>query len=400
MNYETEPWYKLYIRESTEDKVLPVLNRSFRDFLLRFAKSRNDGTILAKSSNPGEDIARALGAHPTEFASIVGFVASMLDDGYLNHRKGRLSITNFVAAQEARSAGARRQKVYRDKHNSSRIGISPSDVNVAKRDVTVASHVTSQEIRSDPKRDEERPGEETRGRAPDPPDPFGESLTSVADELPEGWQPNAKNAALAKRLKLSLEDELAEYTAHRRREGYRCAAWDSDFELWLRRSKRFALERDRRSVSRPTSVGGPSADWPTETDLSLREAIRGGAHGPRLKTLLDADRLDAALAKRLIREQEGDVRDRSARPERSSVHAAPEPVVMTLKHDAMLRPPSDDVPTDDVQLMADATAGKYGDRLANAIRVGKLGIEKVRFAVEQMTRPGRSQAEAPEERVS
>jgi hypothetical protein len=40
----------------------------------------------------------------------------MLEDGYLTHENGRLWITNFVAAQQARTQGAQRQKAYREKH--------------------------------------------------------------------------------------------------------------------------------------------------------------------------------------------------------------------------------------------------------------------------------------------
>jgi 5-methylcytosine-specific restriction endonuclease McrA len=114
VNYDTEAWYKLYIRESTEDRLLPVLNRSLRDFLLRLAKSREDATILAKTENPGEDLARALGAHQDEHDLIVSFINSMLKDGYLRHKKGRLWITNFVNAQQARSPGAIRQQRWRE----------------------------------------------------------------------------------------------------------------------------------------------------------------------------------------------------------------------------------------------------------------------------------------------
>lgn len=166
MNYETEPWYKLYIRESTEDKVLPVLNRALRDFLLRLAKSRDDATILGKTTNPGEDLARALGAHPSETETIVQFVGTMLEDGYLSHRKGRLWITNFVAAQASRSAGARRQKAYRDRHQTSHNEHSRPDNEPITEVVTVASHVTSQEIRSEKRREETKRDEpDARGGA-------------------------------------------------------------------------------------------------------------------------------------------------------------------------------------------------------------------------------------------
>lgn len=169
MNYDTESWYKLYIRESTEDRLLPVLNRALRDFLLRCAKSRKDGTVLAHTESPGEDIARALGAHPDEASTVAGYVASMLRDGYLSHRRGRLWITNFVAAQEARSPGARRQKRYRDKDKSSRTNDTrETDENVTPDitdNVTRDAHVTSQEIRSDPRRSDPRRSEEIRSDA-------------------------------------------------------------------------------------------------------------------------------------------------------------------------------------------------------------------------------------------
>ncbi len=63
----------------------------------------------------------------------------------------------------------------------------------------------------------------------------------------------------------------------------------------------------------------------------------------------------------------------------------------------MLRPPDDNVEQDDQVLMADAKAGRYGARLARSIELGNLPVSQVRFAVEQMTRPGRSQAEMPSE---
>lgn len=58
--------------------------------------------------------------------------------------------------------------------------------------------------------------------------------------------------------------------------------------------------------------GGPSDEWPTDADLSLREAIRAGAHGPKLKARLGAGQLDAALARRLVREREAEQRERAA----------------------------------------------------------------------------------------
>lgn len=214
MNYETEPWYKLYIRESTEDKLLPVLNRALRDFLLRLAKSRNDGTVLGKTVNPGEDLARALGSSGPEAVTIAEYVGTMLEDGYLTHRKGRLWITNFVAAQEARSAGARRQKTYREnKKKSPTRDVTPVNASVTQEQtshVTVASLVTSQEIRSEKRREETRREEPERAGEPAvvvsavPGDDPGRETMCPAD-LETRLESAGTVAALAEKLAAPIE---------------------------------------------------------------------------------------------------------------------------------------------------------------------------------------------------
>ncbi len=172
MNYETEPWYKLYLRESTEDKLLPVLNRALRDFLLRLAKNRIDATILRNTTSPGEDLARALGATGAEAETIADYVRSMLVDGYLSHRRGRLWITNFVDAQAARTPGARRQKTYRDNQKKSRNGHVTESNGAAPAlpdsDVTGDARITLQTIREEKRREEERRDDPTRVRATAP----------------------------------------------------------------------------------------------------------------------------------------------------------------------------------------------------------------------------------------
>ena len=158
MNYGTEGWYKLYVRESTEDRLLPVFNRALRDFLLRLAKSREDATILRSTKNPGADLARALNATADETALVEAYVQSMLDDGYLSHDGARLWITNFVDAQRLKSPGAMRQDKWR-KGQRDASETEPRDAppvtpeTQARRTVTHARRtrdVTSDPIRSDP----------------------------------------------------------------------------------------------------------------------------------------------------------------------------------------------------------------------------------------------------------
>jgi len=147
-------------------------------------------------------------------------------------------------------------------------------------------------------------GSDLKSGDPDPDaralqDPFRDSLTTREDELPDGWQPSAENQALAVTLGLDPAEEREMHAAHRRRQAYRCGAWDDDFALWLRRSAKMA-----RKGKRGGNGAGSAAEWPTEADTRLREAIRAGRHGKILRAKEQAGQLDAALARRLVRERE------------------------------------------------------------------------------------------------
>lgn len=102
--------------------------------------------------------------------------------------------------------------------------------------------------------------------ASDPPDPdshtpgaredrFGDSFRA-SDRLPDGWEPSPDNVALAQRLGLDLPGELAEFRAYCRREDRVCGAWEADFELWLRRAKKFERKRDNRRGGAPMRGAG------------------------------------------------------------------------------------------------------------------------------------------------
>lgn len=243
VNYDTEAWYKLYIRESTEDRLLPVFNRALRDFLLRLAKSRNDATVLNKTESPGEDIARALGAHADEAELVVTYVRSMLEDGFLTHKKGRLFITNFVDAQQARSPGAKRQKTYRDNKKKSRNEkqTRSSDDAHGSRDNTVTgdARITSQKIRSEERRSEESRGEsnaqERETHSVSHRDRFGESFESFypADAL----QLTDAHRDLCRSRGLDLENEIGKHRSYAQSHKRRCLDWPADFELWLRNAR-------------------------------------------------------------------------------------------------------------------------------------------------------------------
>lgn len=143
LRFERESWRKLYIVESAEHRLMPIFSRGLRDYLLRLAG--DDGTILSRSTDPKSDLQLLLGARS---ASDRTMISNSYDDllrvGYLSFEGGRLWITRFAEAQEARSPGAKRQATYRKNHPSGKASqpSQPTDADVASR-LGVTSDVTS-----------------------------------------------------------------------------------------------------------------------------------------------------------------------------------------------------------------------------------------------------------------
>ncbi len=111
MRFDRESYRKLYVRESAEDRMMPLLARGLRDYLLRHAAE--DGTLLKKSQRPHEDLGLALSVHRTEMGKFKEALKLLVESGYLSFEGGRLWITRFEEAQEAKSPGARRTANWR-----------------------------------------------------------------------------------------------------------------------------------------------------------------------------------------------------------------------------------------------------------------------------------------------
>jgi hypothetical protein len=175
MRFDRESYRKLYVAESAEHRLLSLFARGLRDYLLRFATE--DGTLLPTTTRPADDLARVLGAATNERKPIGLAVAELLRIGYLSHEGGRLWITRYVEAQEARSPGALRQQRYRD---ANRDVTPPVTRNVT---VPVTSNVTSNRRDLAELADESSPRAHTHevAKAPEPePEP---RLTSCPLDL-------------------------------------------------------------------------------------------------------------------------------------------------------------------------------------------------------------------------
>lgn len=159
MRFDRESYRKLYVAESAEHRLLSLFSRGLRDYLLRFAME--DGTLLPKSSKPAEDLARVLGAAGSERRMVAHAVTDLIGVGYLSYEDGRLWITRYVDAQEARSPGALRQQRYRDNHRDVTQPVTRD------ADSNVTNNVTSN------RRDETRReiADESSARAPEVQEP-------------------------------------------------------------------------------------------------------------------------------------------------------------------------------------------------------------------------------------
>jgi hypothetical protein len=111
MRFDRESWRKLYIVESAEHRLLPMFTRGMRDYLLRLAS--DDGTILRNSSTPKADLQRLLNVEKQEKPLVDRGFDQLVAIGYLSVNRGRVWITRFAEAQEARSPGAKRQATYK-----------------------------------------------------------------------------------------------------------------------------------------------------------------------------------------------------------------------------------------------------------------------------------------------
>ncbi len=108
MDFRLESWRKLYLRENLDQQGWPLFARGLRDLLVRLAK--DDGTVVARTTSPADDLAATLKASPDEWPMVVDAAERMLVDGYLLHETGRLFIARHEDAQARCTSTARVRK--------------------------------------------------------------------------------------------------------------------------------------------------------------------------------------------------------------------------------------------------------------------------------------------------
>lgn len=171
MRFDLEPWVKLYKNESTDQKLMSLEARCFRDFLLRHADE--SGVLLKRSENVPRDLAKAVSADSTDAENVARWIRELENAGFLAvSDSGRVEIINFEEAQKSRSPGAKRQAKYAESvKNARQPSVTESvtsdvsaDVSETSACVSFASEKTSGMTSQMKRRDEKRNDDEARAR--------------------------------------------------------------------------------------------------------------------------------------------------------------------------------------------------------------------------------------------
>lgn len=257
MKWEHQPWRKLYVHEPTAQKLMALMARGLRDYLIRFADE--DGVLFRQTNDPVEDLTRVLSPRDIERDMSRDAVRTLLDDGYLEHtRQGSLVIRNFIEAQNRKTPEAARKAAQRAREKGE---ANPSD-----------SHgtVTGQVRRIDPIRNESKRIEETAPQA----------APKRGERLPEGWSPKPGSYA-GVQVKRGLTDRQVSEALEAFRDYWQAKAgqggckldWDATFRTWLRRTERQSGKWPSRPP--PANTGITYKDFTYEQGELPSERTRG-----------------------------------------------------------------------------------------------------------------------------
>ena len=72
------------------------------------------------------------------------------------------------------------------------------------------------------------------------------------EALPEGWSPNDQHRAMARELRLNLDDAAAGFRDHAAANGRVQIDWDASFRNWLRRAREIKDEQAKKAGTRTT----------------------------------------------------------------------------------------------------------------------------------------------------
>ena len=137
MNWQDEPWIKLYTRDTVEFKLLPWQARCVLGLVMR--KLDRAGVMDIGSYEPEQAISAMVDV-PLEVVSVG--VDALLKAGTLEVVGSAVVCPNFIDAQTARQSDKARAKASRERRRDLAKGVTECDAPVTKRDETVTPRHT------------------------------------------------------------------------------------------------------------------------------------------------------------------------------------------------------------------------------------------------------------------
>lgn len=278
MRFEDERWVKVFIRDTTNWKLLPWQAKCLLSLLFR--KVDCAGRI-----DVGNNHVRSLAAMvdlPMEVveAGLAGLIACNEGDEPTAVIDGRdLVLVKFAEAQNANASAKARQREWRARRKVALDttivdnNATSTNSNVALCLVDVASPNVDAERRDVTRRNDQRRGEETEKKDlnplaalghPSPKKPTGRTRRERGERLPAGWTPTDETVRVVRDLGLEPSKILGAFRDHWAADGSDRAwkvNWDAAFRQWARKD----LEFKSRGGSRPQLA--PVAKSPTHREF-------------------------------------------------------------------------------------------------------------------------------------
>ena len=263
MNFEDEPYVRLYVRDTKTWLRLEFEGQCVLMFLLR---KLDKAGVLDGMDELVSDV--ALVTRVPEAIVAVG-LPRLLKWGVFQLVGNRLIMPNYLQAQNAIRTDKARQRDMREKRLAQARLVTPRDADVTLRDETsrepTPDDASSRDVTlyctdlysAEPEGERARPHVATTGPEPEPdtPEPVAPvegpvvvtPIRRLAYFVPDDWQPNDLHRMRCAELRFALGDLVSRFRKTEFQRAY--SDWNRRFELWL---------EDER-IKRETAVALPPA---------------------------------------------------------------------------------------------------------------------------------------------
>jgi hypothetical protein len=245
VDWSNEDYVKVYTRETDDDLMLSWQALAlWRAMLLKFDRS---GLLETRRGVRG---LAALVRMPAEIVETA--LPELLEDGRLESVPAGYFARNFLAAQEASKSDRQRQRDSRERRaanarvtNRDHTSRAVTPGHDSSQPVTLTSADPLLPLLPDPVDPDS--AESESGKSPTSPSlvltpepPLKKPRKQAKRDMPEDWQPTARQRETCRQVGLDLEDQVRRFKNHHAARGNQFASWERAFDTWLDNAPRFA----------------------------------------------------------------------------------------------------------------------------------------------------------------